>query len=75
VFDVGFFVWSVVVYRRWVGSSGRVGIGSVLLAALLEPFSFQILRHVGAVMGWVSFLTGQMQWGKRGRVVRLEAGE
>ena len=67
VFDLGFFVWSVLLYRRWVGTSDRVGFGTALAAALIEPFTFQILRHLGATLGWVSFLTGQMQWGARRR--------
>lgn len=67
LFDLAFYLWSVRLYRRWVGSSGRVRLWTALVAALIEPFSFQVLRHLGASLGWVSFLTGQMQWGKRGR--------
>ena len=67
VFDLGFFVWSVLLYRRWVGSSGRVGFWTALLAAVVEPFTFQLLRHLGATLGWVSFLTGEMHWGQRHR--------
>ena len=67
VLDLSFYVWSVLLYRRWVGSSGKVRFGTALLAAIVEPFTFQILRHLGATLGWVSFLTGQMQWGRRNR--------
>jgi cellulose synthase/poly-beta-1,6-N-acetylglucosamine synthase-like glycosyltransferase len=62
VFDLAFFVGSVTLYRNWVGSSGRVRFGTALLAAVVEPFTFQLLRHLGATLGWVSFLTGQMHW-------------
>jgi cellulose synthase/poly-beta-1,6-N-acetylglucosamine synthase-like glycosyltransferase len=62
--DVAFYLWSVLLYRRWVGTSGAITLGSALTAALLEPFSFQILRHLGACLGWVSVLTGQMRWGR-----------
>jgi hypothetical protein len=39
-----------------------------MLAALLEPFSFQILRHLGAAWGWGMFLTGVRQWGVQHRL-------
>ena len=45
----------------------RASFGYGVLAALAEPFTFQILRHMGAVLGWVSFLTGQRNWGKQSR--------
>ena len=63
VIDLAFHLWSVHLYRRWVGTAGRARIGWALLAALAEPFSFQLLRHGGAALGWVSFLTGRREWG------------
>jgi cellulose synthase/poly-beta-1,6-N-acetylglucosamine synthase-like glycosyltransferase len=65
--DLGFHLWSVNLYRRWVGEGARVSLGWALLAALFEPFSFQLLRHCGAALGWVSFLTGQSEWGAQTR--------
>ena len=65
--DLGFHLWSVHLYRKWVGERTRVSLGWALLAALLEPFSFQLLRHWGAALGWVSFLTGQREWGTQTR--------
>jgi hypothetical protein len=41
------------------------------LAALAEPFSFQLLRHLGASWGWVVFLTGRRQWGAQHRFMPL----
>jgi cellulose synthase/poly-beta-1,6-N-acetylglucosamine synthase-like glycosyltransferase len=61
--DLLFYLWSLLLYRRWHGDIARVNVGWAVLAALIEPFSFQVLRHSGAAMGWVSFLTGQRQWG------------
>ncbi len=67
--DLGFHLWSVHLYRRWVGTAAtRAGFGFALLAALAEPFTFQILRHLGATLGWVTFLTRQRQWGAQERV-------
>jgi hypothetical protein len=34
-----------------------------LLSALAEPFSFQLLRHLGAAWGWFGFVTGRNRWG------------
>jgi cellulose synthase/poly-beta-1,6-N-acetylglucosamine synthase-like glycosyltransferase len=65
--DLVFHLWSVHLYRRWVGEGARASLGWALLAALLEPFSFQLLRHGGAALGWVSFLTGHREWGAQRR--------
>ena len=62
VLDVGFHLWSVRLYRRWVGPNAALAVAPALLAALLEPFSFQLLRHFGAALGWVSFMTGTRTW-------------
>ncbi len=61
--DFAFHLWSISLYRRWAAPSASVTFGSGLLAALLEPFSFQLLRHLGAAWGWVAFLTGARSWG------------
>lgn len=65
--DLAFHLWSVHLYRRWVGGRTKANIGSAILAALAEPFSFQILRHAGAASGWVMFLTGEKTWGAQAR--------
>ena len=73
--DLCFHLWSVHLYRRWVGDDTRARFGLALLAALAEPFSFQILRHVGATLGWVTFLTRQGRWGKQERLVVISGSE
>ena len=65
--DLAFHLWSVHVYRRWVGDAQRASFGAALLAALAEPFTFQLLRHTGALLGWISFLTGARRWGRQTR--------
>ena len=66
--DLGFYLWSLVLYRRWLGRRAGLGIGPAIAAALIEPFTFQILRHAGAALGWVSFLTGTRSWGAQRRM-------
>ena len=79
--DLAFHVWSVHLYNRWATSArgskgedpaGRAqspapGFSLALLAALVEPFTFQLLRHTGAAWGWWYFLTGQKRWDKHSR--------
>ncbi|MDE2565273.1 MAG: glycosyltransferase family 2 protein [Burkholderiales bacterium] len=65
--DIGFHLWSVHLYRAWVGAAARARLGPALLAALVEPFSFQLLRHSGAALGWLAFASGQRHWGRQRR--------
>ena len=66
--DLAFYLWSVHLYRRWTGDRVQVSIRKALLSAIAEPFTFQILRHLGAIWGWGSFLTGRRgAWGKQDR--------
>ena len=34
-----------------------------LLASILEPFSFQLMRHGGAALGWLYFLLTRSEFG------------
>jgi cellulose synthase/poly-beta-1,6-N-acetylglucosamine synthase-like glycosyltransferase len=64
VIDIGFHLWWLHLYGRWTGQrAGAGGFGMALLSALAEPFSFQLLRHVGATWGWFAFLTRRHHWG------------
>jgi cellulose synthase/poly-beta-1,6-N-acetylglucosamine synthase-like glycosyltransferase len=65
--DLCFHLWSVHLYRRWTGSSAGNSFGYAFLAAVVEPFCFQLLRHAGAALGWVMFLGGQRGWGRQVR--------
>lgn len=61
--DVCFHLWSVYVYHRWLGR--KVSRSTWVLAtaaAFVEPFSFQLMRHAGALIGWTSFLTRRIDW-------------
>ena len=62
ILDLAFHAWSIRLYRNWTGGDTRVNFGMALLAAILEPFSFQLLRHLGASWGWVWFVTGRRSW-------------
>ena len=66
--DVAFHLWSIRLYRRWTGLSERVSYGAGLLALVVEPFSFQLLRHLGAAGGWIMVLAGGRTWGVQRRL-------
>ena len=53
--DLSFHLWSVVLYRRWTGDTRSNSLGHAFAAALAEPFSFQLFRHLGAALGWFVF--------------------
>jgi cellulose synthase/poly-beta-1,6-N-acetylglucosamine synthase-like glycosyltransferase len=74
--DLSFHLWSVVLYRRWTGETRSNSLGHAFAAALAEPFSFQLFRHLGATLGWFVFLTGRSNWGTKSRfgAVGAQAG-
>ena len=61
--DLAFYLWSLHLYRQWQGEAARIRLLPAIAAAIIEPFTFQVLRHTGATLGWVSFLTGSRSWG------------
>jgi cellulose synthase/poly-beta-1,6-N-acetylglucosamine synthase-like glycosyltransferase len=65
--DLCFHLWSVHLYRRWTGDRAGSSFAWAFVAAVIEPFSFQLLRHLGASLGWVMFLTRQRGWGHQPR--------
>jgi cellulose synthase/poly-beta-1,6-N-acetylglucosamine synthase-like glycosyltransferase len=70
VIDLAWLLRSLVLYRRWTGHGEGMSAGGALLAAVLEPVSFQLLRHAGAAWGWWVFLTGRQVWGANARVAK-----
>jgi len=64
--DLAFHLWSLRLYRTWAGGP-PMGHAAAVLASLVEPFSFQLLRHTGAALGWMTFLSGRQTWGKQSR--------
>ncbi len=66
--DLAWLLRSLVLYRRWTGHGEHLSIGGALLAAIVEPVTFQLLRHAGAAWGWYVFLTGKQVWGAPARL-------
>ncbi|MGH8158811.1 MAG: glycosyltransferase family 2 protein [Rhodanobacter sp.] len=65
--DLAFQSWSLHLYRRWSGDRTSSSFGMALLASILEPFSFQLMRHGGATLGWLYFLLRRSEWGAQHR--------
>lgn len=65
VIDLTWLLVSLRRYRLWTGQ--RLGATGAILVAIVEPVSFQLLRHVGATWGWISLATGRLSWGKQHR--------
>ncbi|NBC36941.1 glycosyltransferase [Novosphingobium sp. FSY-8] len=65
--DLTFHIWSIGIYKRWTGQTEGLDLGPALLASFVEPFCFQLLRHAGAIWGWVAFLQGGGSWGRMHR--------
>ena len=66
--DFAYHLWSTHVFRRWVDPEARMRLDRAIPAAFLEPFTFQIMRHLGAALGWVDLLTGHRAWGRQKRL-------
>jgi cellulose synthase/poly-beta-1,6-N-acetylglucosamine synthase-like glycosyltransferase len=67
VIDVVFRMWSVRLYRRWVGDSRRASLAGAAAVTVIEPVTFQLLLYAGAVLGWLAFLGGAQRWGPQQR--------
>ena len=65
--DLAFQSWSLYLYRRWSGDRSSSSFGMALCASILEPFSFQLMRHGGAALGWLYFLLRRSEWGTQRR--------
>ena len=70
--DLTFHLASLKLYARWTGQTKGLRLGPALAAAMLEPFSFQLFRHWGAILGWQAFLTGRETWARQSRTAIAE---
>jgi len=63
IIDFAFLLWALNYYNRWIGhrSTPREWLLAGL-AALTEPFCFQLMRHCGALLGWIAVLTRRVDW-------------
>ena len=63
-FDFSCHVYCLFLYHRWQGRPVSVRFfARGALASLTEPYFFQFLRQLGAVLGWIAFVRGRIEWG------------
>lgn len=71
VFDLACQAWLWRGHRRWRGEPGNDAGGltlvGTLMTAVIEPWTFQLLRLAGGVWGWLHFLTGRQHWERSSR--------
>lgn len=60
--DIAFRLWTVFIYRRWAGDTDMPKVHLAITSALVEPFSFTPLRHMGEAWGWLLFFNGRNVW-------------
>lgn len=70
VIDLAWLLRSLVLYKRWTGHGENMSVGGALLAAIVEPVTFQLLRHAGAAWGWWVFVSRRQVWGASVRVAK-----
>src|SRR5207253_321170 len=62
-FDLTCHFLSALSYQRWQGCDTGLRFRLLaVLATLTEPFCFQLFRQLGALLGWVAFLRGRIEW-------------
>ena len=66
-FDLANMAYSLEAYRRWTGARAPRRLALALGCLLIEPFTFQPLRQLGAAWGWAAVLSGRMEWGRGSR--------
>ena len=66
-FDFGNLAFLLAAYRRWTGGRAPVSLPVAWACLIVEPFTFQALRHLGAARGWVAILAGRLEWGRASR--------
>lgn len=61
--DLCFHLWGIYVYQRWtnIKMTWHV-IPQMIFATIAAPFSFQIVKVLGACLGWWIFIRKQRNW-------------
>jgi cellulose synthase/poly-beta-1,6-N-acetylglucosamine synthase-like glycosyltransferase len=68
--DIANIALLIAAYRRWTGDRSALSLGRAVVCLVIEPFSFQALRHLGAAWGWASLASGAAVWGRSPRRAR-----
>ena len=73
-FDLSCHVYCLFLHQRWQGKPVTARLfGRAALATLTEPYFFQFLRQLGALLGWIAFVRGRIEWAPQRPAVRRPA--
>ena len=62
-FDLSCHFYALVLHARWLKKRITPGFALRAIAATLtEPVGFQLVRQFGALLGWLAFLRGRIEW-------------
>jgi cellulose synthase/poly-beta-1,6-N-acetylglucosamine synthase-like glycosyltransferase len=63
VYDLSCHFISVILNARWLGREVTPAFAArAIFATLTEPIGFQFIRQLGALLGWIAFLRGRIEW-------------
>jgi cellulose synthase/poly-beta-1,6-N-acetylglucosamine synthase-like glycosyltransferase len=63
VFDFSCHVYCLFLHQRWQGRRVTARLfARAAFATLTEPYVFQIFRQLGALLGWIAFVRGRIEW-------------
>jgi cellulose synthase/poly-beta-1,6-N-acetylglucosamine synthase-like glycosyltransferase len=63
IIDYCFHIWSLHKYHSWLGLSVPRDLWwKATICCLTDPFVFQPLRHLSALIGWMSIFKGNVSW-------------
>jgi cellulose synthase/poly-beta-1,6-N-acetylglucosamine synthase-like glycosyltransferase len=68
-------VYGLEAHRRWTGGRAPRRLWLGIACILVEPFTFQPLRYLGAVRGWASLVAGDLSWGRQSRMTAAPSPE
>lgn len=61
--DLVYHCWGMWLYQRWTGIAlSWNSFPAILCATIFAPYTFQIVKLMGAALGWWVFLTNQKNW-------------
>lgn len=76
LFDLVLHAYSIILYQRWLGAPFPRKLWVLSIGATLsEPFVFQIMRQLGAILGWIAFLRRRMDWAPQRPALAVPASE
>jgi cellulose synthase/poly-beta-1,6-N-acetylglucosamine synthase-like glycosyltransferase len=66
--DMIFLAWAARTHARWTGADQPLHWPTIVMLPLLEPLTFQMARHLAALLGWIEWLWGTPRWGDPARI-------